>query len=479
VAGGVALLAFSVRIDGALHFALWQDEVGSAQAIVESTPLGVARHVARSESHPPAFFLLGWFAHRLGFSIEAVRTVSVLAGALLSGGLVLYARRLVPLWTSALAGLSVALGYQFVFHGRELRSYELHALLCLALAFAALAFVRTPDRARAVALALVVALGALTNYFFLLAVATVVVWCWISPIARPARRAATWAITAGLVPFAAWVPVMVVQYGHRGAYTYIGSFHLHAVLTTYWDEFVRSQPDTVVLHEVAPWLLLMGVLVGCAQLARGSDAGRLTAMLAILPLILAGSIWLAGADIYDVRNMIGVGPFAAVALAALVSSLQVRIAALTACLAAALIVFGFVRGDRVPPVAYDRVAHALVAEGWKPSDAIVLGGNFYAFRSTLEWYLPGRPALTLGEWASSACPRLFVVATGGSALYRMLSTSFLPTTRHVRGIVVARLDSNEVRPMRQLPRGTHLLVATNAHSPCGRAVPEGRINARL
>ena len=97
VAVVIALVAFLVRIGGALHFAFWQDEVGSARAIIESTPLGVARHVARSESQPPGFFVLGWVVHRLGFAPAEVRVASVVAGAVLSGGLVLYARRLVPL----------------------------------------------------------------------------------------------------------------------------------------------------------------------------------------------------------------------------------------------------------------------------------------------------------------------------------------------------------------------------------------------
>ena len=438
-AASVGLLAFAVRIGGVLDFAFWQDEVGAAQAMLERTPLDVALYVARFEATPPAFYVLGWAVHSLGVPIEDARVVSAIAGALLAGALVLYARRLVPLWASVLAGLSVALGYQFVFHGRELRSYELHALLCLAVAWAALAFARSPDRVRGSALVLCVAVGSLTNYFFLLSVATVVVWSWLTPLERSVKRRMTAAVALGLLPFVAWLPAMVKQYGHRGAYTYISSFRLEDVATTYWLEFVRVQPQTRILSVAVPLMLAAAVIAGCVRLARRGDAGRLTALMATVPLAAGGLVWLAGPRIYDVRNMIGVGPFAAVALAALVSSLRGRVAALTAFVAAVGMVSGFVRSDRVDPVPYDRVAGALVAQGWKPSDVIVVGGNFYAFRGPLEWYLPKRLRLALGEPGPTTCPRLFVVAATSRLRREALTSPFLETATRVRGIVVARI----------------------------------------
>ena len=76
------------------------------------------------------------------------------------------------------------------------------------------------------------------------------------------------------------------------------------------------------------------------RLSRLSDAGRLTALLATLPVVIAAVIWLAGPHIYDVRNMIGAGPFAAVALAAVVSAVPARLAAVTAGIAVLLVVSG-------------------------------------------------------------------------------------------------------------------------------------------
>jgi hypothetical protein len=443
-AGAAACLAFGVRVGGALHYAFWQDEVTSARIMLERTPVGVLHHVARTESTPPLFYVLGWLVRSAGAPVQDVRVVSALAGALLAGATVVLARRLVPLWASALAGLAVALGYQFVFHGRELRAYELDALLTVALALAALSFVDRPERRNAVVLALVVAAGGLTNYFFVLSVAAVLLWAWRSR----ARRQLTLAIVAGLVPFAAWTPVLAFQYRHH-RFSFIGPFRLHAVLMSYWSLFARAEPHTTVLHEVAPLVAGAAVLAGCFVLARRSAAGRLCALLAVAPLLAAAVVWLAGPRIFDTRNLVGVGPFAAIAVAALIASLPRPAGVAAACAGAALLVFGFVLGQRQPPVAYDRIARDLASEGWQRSDPIVLHGNFYAFRSPLEWYLPQQPALTLGVPRRGSCPHVFVISHG----------------------TVSQLRN-------RIPRG-RLLVAKQGHADCVSAVPEALISARL
>jgi hypothetical protein len=443
-AAAAACLAFGVRIAGALHYAFWQDEVTSARIMLERTPVGVLHHVAKTESTPPLFYELGWLVHRLGVAMQNVRVVSALAGAVLAAATVVLARRLLPLWASALAGLAIALGYEFVFHGRELRAYELHALLSVGLIFAALAVVETPGRRQTVLLALVTAAGALTNYFFLLSVCFVLVWAWRSP----GRRQLGVAIGAGLVPFAAWIPVLAFQYRHH-RFSFIGPFRLHEVLTSYWSLFARAEPHTSGLHEIAPVVLGAGVLAGCFALWRRSDTGRLVALLAVGPLVAAALVWLAGPRIFDTRNLIGVGPFAAIAIAGVLTLLPRPIALAAACAGAALVIFGFVIGNRQAPIAYDRIAHSLVAAGWQSNDPIVLHGNFYAFRSPLEWYLPRQPPLTLGLPRKVACPRVFVIAN-----------------QHVRALGARK------------PAG-RLLVAKQGHGACVTAVPEALISSRL
>ena len=475
-ATGAAAVAAAVRISGALHYAFWQDEVSSARIILERTPIGVARHVGRTESTPPAWYALAWLAHRLGVPMADVRLLSVLAGAFLAAAVVVYARTLLPLWLSGLAGLAVALGYEFVFHGRELRAYELHALLSVLLAIAASAFVAIPSRRRAVALAVVVAAGALTNYFFLLSVATVLLWIAVSPSARALRRRATAAIALGLVPFVVWSPVMALQY-RRHRFSFIGPFDSHTVLSSYWSLFARAEPHTAVLHDAAPLLVVAGVVVGGGLLARRSDDGLLCALLAIAPFVAASLVWLAGHRIFDVRNLIGVGPFAAITLAALATPLPRVAAVAAASLVTALLVYGFIVGNRVQPVSYDRVAEALVSEGWSTRDPIILFGNFYAFRSPLEWYLPARPPLTLGE-PRETCGRIFVIALGSAARSRTLGAPGLAATHRVRGILVARVEGrNSLTDGRW--RRSRVLVAEKGHAPCAHPVPEAELASRL
>ena len=45
-----------------------------------------------------------------------------------------------------------------------------------------------------------------------------------------------------------------------------------------------------------------------------------------------------------------------------------------------------------PVSSYAAIAHALVAEGWRPHDSVAVFGSFYDYRSPLERYLPHAPA---------------------------------------------------------------------------------------
>jgi len=412
----VGLLAAAACLPGAHRFALWQDEVASARIVAEPDPVAMLRHVARTESTPPLWYAVAWLVHRCGLAVEDVRLLSVAEAVLLAAGTALAARRLVPAPAALLAGAAVALGYQFDFHGRELRAYELAALLTLALALAA-------ARGRSTQLAWIVAAGTLTHYFFLFSVAAVVLW-------RPAR----WRpVVAGLVPLALWSPVLVRQYD-RHRFAFIGPFRLHTVLVTYWTTFARAQPHAPVLHAAAPLALLVAVAAGSLLLARDSDEGRLWALLALVPVAAAASLWLAGARVYDVRNLLGAGPFAAVAVAAVLARLPRRASLAVGCALAVLLGTGYVRSNRAHPVAYDRIAAALVAEGWRPHDPIVVEGSLYALWGPLEWYLPGRPMLVAGR-TSHAQP-VFVVGARWTPLARRADT-----VRWIRRTIVGRVDA--------------------------------------
>jgi hypothetical protein len=428
-AGSVALVAGLVRIPGTLHDALWQDEVASARVISEAGPLGVIRQIARTESTPPLWYGLAWAVHRAGAGVQDVRFLSVGAGAALAAAIVVYARRLVPLPAATLAGLGVALGYQFVFHGRELRAYELAALLTVVLAIAAERFAAAPTRGRAAQLACAVALGTLTHYFVVFSVAAVALWL--------GRRGAR-AIGAGLLPLALWSPIALGQYSHH-RFSFIGPFSAHDAVATYWLLFVRAQPRDAVLHVGAPLGLLVAVLAGAFLLGRTSELGRLWAMLAVVPVALGLALWLAGIRIYDVRNLIGVGPFAAVAVASLVARLPRRTATVACAGLCCLLLVGFVRSNRVKPVAYDRIAQALVAEGWRQGDPIVVYAEPNALWGPLEWYLPGQPRFAVDRRLPVKAPPTFVVAARGPRWARIVRVAVAVETVHA--LLIARVPS--------------------------------------
>lgn len=218
--------------------------------------------------------------------------------------------------------------------------------------------------------------------------------------------------------------------------------------------FARALPRTALLHDAGPLALFAAlfaaVVAGAVVLVRRSDAGRLCASLAVLPLFVAGSLWLAGVRIFDVRNLIGIGPFAAVSVAALLARLRGPLAGAAAAFCVLLLVVAHVRGDRVPPVPYDRVAQALVAEGWRSTDPIVVYGNVYAFEGPLEWCLPGQPRLRLLDRAGERTGRTFVVGVGVRTERRLVVGA--TAIRYVRGVLVARMDSTP-------PADTHVLLA--------------------
>lgn len=432
-AGSVALVSGLVRISGALHDALWQDEVASARVISASGPLGVIRQIARTESTPPLWYVLGWIAHRANAGVQDVRLLSVAAGAGLAAAVVIRARRLAPLPAALVAGLAVALGYQFVFHGRELRAYELAALLTVLLAIAAERFAGKPTRARAGQLAGAVALGTLTHYFVVFSVVAVAAWLATMPAIR---RRGELALAAGLAPLMLWSPIALRQYAHHG-FSFIGPFSAHDAAATYWLLFVRAQPRTDVLHVAAPVALLVAVLVGALLLARASEPGRLWGLLAVVPVALAIAVWMVGLRVYDVRNLIGAGPFAAVAVAALIARLPRQTAVVAAAGLCGLLVLGYVRSNRVQPVAYDRIARALVAEGWRQGDPIVVYGEANTLWGPLEWYLPGRPRFVALRHTRPGDAPAFVVAARGRRWASIKRSAV--TTETVRPFLIARV----------------------------------------
>ena len=461
VLAAAALFGLGVMLPRALSYAFWQDEVASAEIIVEPTPVDVAREVAVGESTPPAWYGLAWALHRLGVPVEHVRLASVVFAAALLALVVLYARRFLPLWAAALAAFLGGAGWQLVRHGWELRAYALLALVTLLLAFLLERAVASPTRSRLALLACTVVLGALTHYFFLFSLAASLLWLFTSPLAYGARRRVAVAVALGLVPFALWLPGFAEQYGHQ-RFGWIGPFDGTAVVELYYDLFARV-PGVSGL--VAGLGVLAVVITGCVVLARRSEYGKHCALLAVVPVVLAALTWLAGANIFVPRNFLGVVPFATIAIAAAVSALPRMAALATAFAAAALVGALLVRHGPSPPPDYERIASVLIDQGWDSASPIAVIGPRYGAGIPLHWYLPGRPNLPLGTRRDRGCRRVFLVAWGQGTWEEALQT-FVTRRDQVGGAMVVRLEGEGVLAM--VPGRAHLLGAAGGAQTCLR-----------
>jgi hypothetical protein len=446
-----AALTAGIAVFRAFEYPFWQDEVGAARVITQAEPIEMLRRVTSTELHPPGFYALCWLLARLGAPVVWGRGVSILAAVALTAVVVLYAQRFVPLWAAVVAGLFTALGWQFVDHSWELRPYSLFALECVLFAITVEATAREPTGKRLSLLAAIVAAGAMTHYFFIFTLIAGSIWLWLG---RADKRLFV-AIGVGLIPFVVWLPAAFEQY-RGGGYSWIGSFEPRGLAEAYASVFYRSAPGYGL------GLLVLGVVfAGARTLWQHSAEGRLWALCGVVPVLLAATVWAAGGDIFLPRNLIGAGPFAAVAIVAAFSALPRPLALPATLLVAALIVVTYVdtRGRIVPE--YDRVAATLIDQGWTERDPILLFGPRYAYLHPLDWYLPGS-RLEISSLNGRPCRRVFVVGVGGQGQALMRHASPI-RVRSVRIAVV------RYRPLlaRQVRARNGAVLATRA-SGCAR-----------
>ncbi len=467
---GVAVFAAAVRLPGTFSQALSQDEVASARILREPGVVSMLGRVARTESTPPLWYSLAWLIHRTGVSIVDVRLLSVLAGAGVAGCVVAVGRRVLPLSAAVLAGLLVAVGSEFVAHGHELRAYELLALLTAVFALLLLRELTEPDVRTELAVGIVVALGGLTHYFFTFAAVAALAWLWLDPGAIRIRRRASVAIVAGGLAAAAWAPVMLAQF-HRDRFWWIGAFQPRQVLAVPLRLFTAAYSG----HAIGPTLsvaFLAAVGLGCVRLARFGPSGRLVVALAFGPLVCAAALWGAGFEIFALRNLLEVGPALAIALAALVASIPARAGVVAGVAFVSALTLSVLRQEGAGSPPFATIAHALVAEGWRPSDPVAVLGNLFVFRAPLEWYLPHASVLDAGRPMRRVCRTVFVVAPRRSDELVMGRV----TDRDRAGrYVVSRLALTVPLGAERVFRGAAILVDPAHPSRCVRAIRTGRL----
>ena len=462
----VGVCAAAVTVPGALRYAFWQDEVASARVIDEPTPWAALDRIEHVESTPPAWYLLAWFGHRLGLSMVELRLLSAACSALTAALVVVFATRFLPVWGAGLAGMLVAFSWQFVFHGRELRAYALFGLCAVLFALLLERAMKSPTASRLVALSACVALGSMTHYFFLFTLAAGGLWVVFAHRDMGVRLRVVGAAAVGLVPYAVWGSEFAHQYASR-RFAWIGPFSVRSVINSVWLTFARGFPPYATARTVLPSLAFAMVILGSVLLFRDRERGRLCALLAALPVSLAAGAWLAGANVFLARNLIGAAPFAAIAIAAAVASLPRVAAVVVGVLLVGASVVGVARTERAAPVAYDRVAAAVVAEGWTPADPIIIAAG-WSVRPPLAWYLPGHPTLAGVRPLPQTCDAIYIV-TERNASWLRVERSSLTLRRRVVGLyLVARLKpTTPARALALTPNGT-LVESKGGAATCVR-----------
>ena len=462
---GVVTLAVAANLGHALHDALWQDEVASARIIEQPTALAVLHNVRLTESTPPLWYLLAWAVHRVGLAVVDVRLLSLVATGGTAAAVVLLGRRMMPIGLAALAGLLVAIGSQFAAQSHDLRAYALLVLLTVLLAAALDAEVGEPTLRHEAALAGCVAAGLLTHYFFVFSVVAAIGWLLFEPEANAVRRRTFLTMAAGAAVFLAFFSLAFAQYRHD-RFWWIGPFDLRMLANTPFRLIFPVTSHQV--GELVPAGLLALAAFGGWRLGRRSRRGRLVAVLAFGPLLACGVAWYAGIRIFAFRNLVETGPFFALVICGAIAALPRRLVVLAAGALAAAAVVGYIWSQRGAPTPYNRIAEALVAEGWRANDPIALYGSFFAFRSPLEWYLPNRPPLALGKPTGNACSTLFIVEQARRSQAAALD---------VGGFLVKRLLVRGYPAMIRSLQGATLLTDPIDPAPCTRPVMSGRFSA--
>ena len=414
----LGLVVAVVRAPLASHDPLWLDETVSARAIAAPSIDDSLRRVRARDSNPPGWHLLNRALYTAGdgaISMEGLRGLSIVFGVALAALLVAYALSLsLPAWSAALAGALVALGTNFVAHGAELRPYSLLALIALAFGLSLQRAVSSPTLGRLAFLAAVVAVGALTHYFFLLGVVAGSLWLvLVAPHESRVRVGAS--VGVGLLVLVPWLPSLLHQYRHN-MFAYLGPFNWRSVLYSY-PRIIGVLGERGVVPAMGRVAFACLVIAGLAVLVRRREPGStLVVFMAAVPVVLAAVFWFLGPRIFNERNLLVAGPFAALAVAAALAAMP-RIAAVPASvLVLAAVGTSIWRYETdFGRASYDGIAAALVEQGWRPSDVIVqFGPAPLGLVRPLGWYLPGRPELT-GARAVLCTPRVFVVSYDADA----------------------------------------------------------------
>jgi mannosyltransferase len=391
--GGITVAGLLLRVPS-LANSLFGDEL-SSYFIVTSHSLGGVLHILAGhgvDTNPPLYFALAWLVERLGASVQALRSVSLVAGTAAIPLTYLLGR-----WTvGRLAGLAAAAVMAcspfMIFFSTEARAYALVTLLALASTLALLKALAAGRLGWWVGYAVCSCAAMYAHYTAVFVLAAQFGWAVLThPGARRALIASNLAAAAGFLP---WLPAFVRQARLPGASAigFLQPFGPSAIRVDlgHWAIGHPYLPLSAVPGPFAIAILVSGcLLAGLAAVARPRrDGGRarprrpscgvalVLALALAMPVGLIVYSWL-GQSLWDERNLAASWPGLAVAIGALINGTDGLLRWATVC----LVIGGFAIGaiDLLSPDHQRpdyRAAAAFIRRGGDRGVAIVEAAAF-------------------------------------------------------------------------------------------------------
>ncbi len=193
--GGLTAGALVLRFLGLSEGDFWVDEIATHRAVVDRTPGDVLVVIQAGEGAPHLYYLLAWaWSGIFGSGEAALRSLSVIAGALVTPVVYLTLRQLNLRTEALIAGALAAVSPLLVWYGQEARMYSLLTLVTAAALFFFVRLLVNFNVRALVGWSIACAATLLTHYFAVFTVtgmAAVLLW----------RHRARWQlITLSLLP---------------------------------------------------------------------------------------------------------------------------------------------------------------------------------------------------------------------------------------------------------------------------------------
>ncbi len=196
----LVLLAFALRAYGLEIQSLWNDE-GNSIGMARRGFIAIAQHTAR-DIHPPLYYwTLHLWVQAAGFSVVALRLLSVFYGTLTVAVVMRLGRTWFGEQAALVAGVAAAVSPFAIHYAQEVRMYALVTLLGVLAWWAFSAWWRRPTKRRLALWWLAALALAYTQYFGVAIIATQnLVWALFWWRKRRTRRAWPWVMAqVGLV----------------------------------------------------------------------------------------------------------------------------------------------------------------------------------------------------------------------------------------------------------------------------------------